>query len=347
MPVQIIRNDITKMEVDAIVNPSNRTLTMSDGLNGRILQKAGEQIINDCLSLGGCSVGEAKITNAYALPAKYVIHTVGPEWKGGNYGEKTLLGSCYKKALKLADEYNCESIAFPLIASGAQGYPKDEALNIALNTVGQYLMDRNYDTDITVYIVVYDKEGFRLGSRLFPQIKSYIDDNYAIIYDRRRNSKRSSRVLSASHIDDDFAEDDCSAKMCSPQVAAQTAPSLEEQLSNLDESFSEMLIRKIDEKGIRNSDCYKKANIDRKLFSKIVNDKYYKPKKTTAVAFAVALELSLEETNELLKKAGYALSYSDKFDVIIRYVISNSNYRINDINVVLFEYDQPLLGSVS
>lgn len=329
MPIKIIRQDITKLECDAIVNAANNTLLGGGGVDGAIHRAAGKKLLEECRTLGGCKTGQAKITGAYNLPCKYVIHTVGPIWKNGNYGERALLTSCYKNSLELAKQYECKSVAFPLISSGAYGYPKDEALRVATDTISDFLLEN----EMLVYIVVFDKKAFSIGKKLFCDIQQYIDDNYAEQFANRRRGAFESTVM--------FEDIDYDAIPCAPSMQK---ASLDEMLLQIDESFSQMLLRKIDESGMTDSQCYKKANIDRKLFSKIKSNVNYKPSKTTAIAFAIALELSLDETRDFLMKAGYALSHSNKFDIIIEYFITNKNYNIFEINEALFEFDQCLLG---
>ncbi len=329
MPFKIVRNDITKMQVDAIVNAANNQLKDGGGVCGAIHKAAGKELLAECLTLGGCDTGEAKITKGYNLPSEYVIHTVGPVWQGGNNNEKELLASCYRKSLILAKENGCESIAFPLISAGIYGYPKGKAMRVAVDTISEFLMDNEMD----VYMVVFDKASFSISEKLFSDIKQYIDDNYAEEHqDRRRMFASVKTSLFKAPANEDMCMGTCDSI------------SLDDRIKELDESFSQMLLRKIDEKGIKDSECYKKANVDRKLFSKIRNDVHYKPSKPTAIAFAIALELSLDDTNELLKKAGFALSRSNKFDVIIEYFIEKGNYDIFEINEALFAFDQSLLG---
>ncbi|MBR3836033.1 MAG: O-acetyl-ADP-ribose deacetylase [Clostridia bacterium] len=331
MPFQIIRQDITRVECDAIVNAANKTLLGGGGVDGAIHKAAGEMLLEECRTLGGCDVGQAKITGGYNLPAKYVIHTVGPVWRGGFFREKEKLESCYRESLKLAKANGCESVAFPLISAGSYGYPKDKALKVAVDTIADFL----FENDMTVYLVVFDKNVYEISSRLFAEIKEYIDNNYV---DEHALLRRT-RYLNAGI----QSVDACMPTMC--DCASMPMSELDNELKNLDESFSQMLLRKIDEKGITDAECYKKANIDRKLFSKIRNDINYKPKKSTAIAFAVSLELSLDETEDLLRKAGYALSHSNKFDVIIEYFIKKKNYNIYEINETLFAFDLSLLGN--
>jgi len=333
MPLQIIRHDITKMEVDAVVNAANSSLLGGGGVDGCIHRGAGPGLLEECKTLGGCETGKAKITKGYNLPCKYVIHTVGPHYKDGNHNEKSLLESCYRSSLNIAAEYKCETIAFPLISSGIYGYPKAEALRVAIDTISEFLLDN----DMTVYIVVFDKNAYQISEKLFADITEYIDDFYV---DKHRNTYPDSR----RRIAEEFI---CDAEYSMPKLsygASFPYSSLEDVIEQIDESFSEMLLRKIDEKGLTDVQCYKKANIDRKLFSKIRSDKMYKPSKPTVLAFAISLELSLEETKDMLMKAGFALSHSNKFDLIIEYFISKGNYNIFEINEALFAFDQNLLG---
>ncbi|MBQ4601953.1 MAG: O-acetyl-ADP-ribose deacetylase [Clostridia bacterium] len=323
MPLHIIRNDIRNVECDAIVNAANSSLLGGGGVDGAIHRRAGKELLEECKKLGGCNVGEAKITNGYKLPCKYIIHTVGPVWQGGDRGEKALLEACYRNSLKLALEYGCESVAFPLISSGAYRYPKDKALRVATDIITEFLSEH----DMTVYIVIFDKKSFSISEKLFADIESFIDDVYAEEHSYKRN-----RVLG------EFTQSMPVAASCDRSIC------LEDMITEIDESFSQMLIRKIDEKGMTDSECYKKANVDRKLFSKIKNDINYHPKKTTAVAFSIALELDIDEAKELISKAGYSLTRSSKFDIIIEYFLLNKNYNIFEINETLFAFDQVLLG---
>ena len=323
MPLQMVRNDITTMKVDAIVNAAKNSLLGGGGVDGAIHRAAGPELLEECRTLGGCPTGQAKITKGYRLPASYVIHTVGPIWQGGNHGERELLISAYRSSLELALEYGCQTVAFPLISSGAYGYPKDQALKVAVDTIGDFLLCH----DMTVYLVIFDRAAYTIGGKLFSNIAAYIDDHYVDEHTQ-------------SHRDMSLEEVPMEA-----QLWCASAPlSLDEALGQLDESFSQMLLRKIDERGITDTQCYKKANIDRKLFSKIRSDVHYKPSKPTAMAFAIALELPLEEARELLQKAGFAFSHASKFDIIVEYFIAHQNYNIFEINEALFAFDQSLLG---
>ena len=473
MPLRFIRQDITKMDCDAIVNASNSALRPGGGVDAAIHAAAGPRLAAACRALGGCPTGEARLTRGYRLPCKYVIHTVGPVWQGGAQGEKALLEACYRNALALALRKRCKTVAFPLIASSAFGYPKDQALRVAVDCIGAFLLEH----EMTVYLVAFGSEDHRVGSRLFPDIESYIDDHYVQSH-RIGSRERASRVYmdtlpdgvtvsledaapgmtldaepdmlpdaepgmtpdvepgmtqnAAPGMLPDAAPDLSRSAPSVPQEetaralskdtgpalsreapfalqgraapaflppqmgasraagrpaaaklkaavrpgvsAAPPAPSparpekpaarpnrpapppglsaaepeaaaLRDALRQMDESFQQMLLRKIDEKGMTDAQCYKKANVDRKLFSKIRRDVHYKPSKPTAIAFAIALELPLPESQELLMKAGYALSHSSKFDIIIEYFIQRGNYNIFEINEALFAYDQSLLGA--
>ncbi len=335
MPLQIVRNDITKMPVDAIVNAANSSLLGGGGVDGCIHRAAGPKLLAECHTLGGCQTGDAKITNAYDLPCNYVIHAVGPIWRGGQFHERELLTSCYENSLALAKEKHCETIAFPLISSGIYGYPKAQALKVAIDAISAFLMEN----DMTVYIVIFDKAAYRISSKLFSDIASYIDDHYV-----ETHINKTSEVMRRQK---QFWEMDLCESISLPapsNVPLSKAATLEDALQQMDESFSEMLLRKIDESGMTDSQCYKKANIDRKLFSKIKNDKYYKPSKPTVLAFALALELPFPEIQDMLMKAGFALSHSSKFDVIVEYFILKQNYSIYEINEALFAFDQSLIG---
>ena len=337
MPLKIVRNDITKMKADAIVNAANESLLGGGGVDGAIHRAAGTGLLSECRTLGGCKTGKAKITGGYNLPAKYVIHTVGPIYNDGKHGEKALLESCYRETLALAKENQCETVAFPLISSGVYGYPKDQALEVAIDVISSFLLEN----EMTVYIVIFDKAAYQISEKLFSDIAEYIDDNYAdehTNYSRKRTNAQKATFVRRHEDDIELLETCC-------QEAITADDDLNAKLKQLDESFSQMLLRKIDEKGMTDAECYKKANIDRKLFSKIRSDPGYKPSKPTALAFAISLELSLPETEDMLRKAGFALSHSNKFDIIIEYFISRGNYNIFEINEALFAFDQSLLGA--
>ena len=349
MPLQIVRNDITKMKVDAIVNAANESLLGGGGVDGSIHQAAGPELLAECRTLHGCRPGDAKITGAYRLPCQYVIHTVGPRWHGGLQRDRETLVSCYRSALSLAQEHGCESAAFPLISSGAFGYPKDQALRVAVDTIGEFLLHH----DMTVYLVVFDRKSYQISSRLFSDIAACIDDQYVARQPYRRPNRgddepriqyslRDERDASEERIRNWLGEADGAPRT---PWAVREPLSLDDALKRLDESFSEMLLRKIRESGMTDAACYKKANIDRKLFSKIKNDKHYQPSKPTAIAFCLALELPMGEMRDLLSKAGYAMTHASKFDIIVEYFVRRGNYNVFEINEALFAFDQSLIGA--
>lgn len=320
MPFTIIRQDITKMKVDAVVNAANTDLQMGGGVCGAIFHAAGAGKLQDaCNKVAPIKTGEAAITPGFSLPAKYVIHAAGPVYHHWSKEQsEKYLRSAYTSALKIASENKCDSIAFPLISSGIYGYPKAEALAVATSAITDYLSEH----DLDVYLAVFDKSSFVVSEQLMGEVESYIDEYYVDTHHIKRSRA-----------------DDISL------LAAPAGSSIDDVMEGLDEPFADALLRLIDRKGKTDVEVYKKANIDRKLFSKIRSIKGYTPKKQTILALAISLELSLEETDDLLKRAGYALSHAVKFDVIIEYFIINRKYDIFEINEILFKYDQPLLGS--
>lgn len=328
MPFYMIRGDITKLQVDAIVNAANNSLLGGGGVDGAIHRAAGPKLLEECRTLGGCETGQAKLTGGYNLPAKYVIHTVGPIWRGGNRGERELLVSCYRNSLELASKEGCKTLAFPLISAGVYGYPKDQAAQVAVEIIQSFLLTH----DVSVTLVLFDRDAATVSKSLFTDISSYIDAQF--IKEHADQGPECVRREVAFYRD--------AAK--GMPMSAGVPGSQKEALSHIDESFSQMLLRKIDAAGLTDAQCYKKANIDLKFFSKIRNDPHYRPSKPTALAFAIALELDLNETQELLRKAGFTLSHSQKPDIIVEYFILHGNYDIFQINQALFAFDQSLLG---
>lgn len=339
MPLEIVRNDITKMSVDAIVNAANPSLLGGGGVDGAIHRAAGPRLLQACRALHGCRTGEAKITPGFDLPCRYVIHTVGPVWQDGQHGEPALLSACYKSALALAEAHGCESVAFPLISAGAYGYPKAQAIRVAMDAISGFLLEH----EMTVYLVVYTRDAFEISGRLFADIAAYIDDVYVDAHreTRREAQRRCAQDMRSMRFAPEAAPFPYSAA-CMPEMKEDA---LDDRLSRLDEGFSQMLLRKIDEKHMTDAACYKKANIDRRLFHKIKNNPDYRPEKTTVLAFAIALELPLEETKDMLMKAGFALSHASKFDIIVEYFIERGNYNVFEINEALFAFDQSLIGA--
>ncbi len=347
MPLFIVENDITRMECDAIVNAANRSLLGGGGVDGAIHAAAGPELLAECRTLGGCETGGAKITGGYLLPAKRVIHTVGPVWRGGANGEEDLLRSCYRRSLALAEENGCETVAFPLISAGAYGYPKRAAFEVAVDEITAFLRG----SEMTVYIVVYRREEALFDEETTASLTEALRDSekpadsaLPRAREKRLFSPLAKRAVPRRRETEEYCDSVAGRFAMLAEPCGSAAPELENQLRDLDESFSQSLLRRIDEKGMTDVECYKRANVDRKLFSKIRGDAGYRPSKQTAVAFAIALRLSRAETDDLLMKAGFALSRSSKFDVIISYFIARCDYDVNRVNEALFAFDQPLLG---
>lgn len=396
MPFEIVRNDIVNMQVDAIVNTANPRPRIGSGTDAAIHGKAGPMLLAARKLIGAMEPGEARITPGFQLPARYVIHTVGPIWKDGTRGEAEQLRRCYGNSLQLARKHRLRSVAFPLISTGNYGFPKPLALEIAVQTIREFLQDH----EMHVYLVVFDRSSYELSSHLTNRIRSYIDECYA----REAAAKEygfsardayedlcAAMPISAGAVNapapweeapeedlcfgaledtsgEDFSEDIPEPRpMRRDKCAEEPAPSprkapvrrpepkrsasvfdlgeLKKKLDAVDTGFSERLLQLIDETGKSDADIYKKANIDRKLFSKIRKNPHYKPSKATALAFAIALELDLAGTKDLISRAGYALSESSTFDIIVEYFIVHGHYDVIEINMTLFEFDQPLLGA--
>ena len=345
MPLQIIRQDITKMCVDAIVNTTNEEMVGYSGVDLAVHEGAGPLLDTECAKLAPLGLGTAKITKGYNLDAKYIIHTSGPVWHGGLVGESIILKSCYIESLKLAVANGCSSVAFPLISSGTYGYPKDQVLKFAIQVITEFL----FDHEMMVYICVFDRTSYEFSKKLFSEISEVIDDDY--VEDCKNEEFADLRTFETTIFADEMCREECidvSPKMmapCKAEMSSVAGKSLHEYMKAMDKSFAYKLFDLIDERGMTDVECYKKANVDKKTFSKIkCNPQTYKPSKQTAVAFAIALKLNLDETQELLASAGLTLSRSFTFDKIIRYFIQKEVYDIFEINEALFEFDQVLLG---
>lgn len=332
MPFTIVRQDITRMHVDAIVNAANTELRMGGGVCGAIFQAAGASVLQAaCAKAAPIPTGGAALTPGFNLPAKYIIHAAGPVYSPQNAAQsERLLRSAYLESLRLALRHRCVSIAFPLISSGIYGYPKEDALRVATAAIGDFLMQHDMD----VYLAIFDKASFVISRKLAGAVESYIDENYVF----------SHQILRRGLLEVEREALEAAAPL--PMAASSGIPGeLDRLMDNLGEPFHVALLKLIDAKGKTDVEVYKRANIDRKLFSKIRKGKGYLPGKRTVLALAIALQLTLRETDELLERAGYALSHSQKFDVIVEYFIVSGQYDIFRINEVLFQYDLPLLGS--
>lgn len=330
MPLQIIRQDITKIECDAVVNPTNVFLEPDGGTDLAIHQAAGPELYEFCKALEMCETGHAKISPAFRLPCKYVIHTVGPKWEIDENAE-TLLVSCYNECLKIAHKNNCESIAFPLISSGLYGFPKDKVLKIAINTISSFL----FDNEMMIYLVVFDKKAYEFSQKIFTDIKEYIDDRYYLAHSD--NAEDIDYILNNAELQQNEKSDSVSEK-------SKNSKSIEDYI-RLDKKFAYKLYDLIELKNMSTVECYKKANVSKQTWHKIETDKTYKPNKKTVISFAIALRLTIEETQMLLKTVGFVLSESNLFDVIIMYCIENSIYDVFEIDSILFKYDQETLFS--
>ena len=338
MPFEIVRNDIVNMQVDAVVNTANPNPVIGSGVDSGIHKKAGHELLVARQKIGCIDVGDAAITPGFDLDARYVIHTVGPVWKDGSHREEQILSSCYRNSLTLAKEHGCESIAFPLIATGNYRFPKPLALQIAVREISTFLLEN----EMQVYLVVFGKEAFALSEKLFKSVSSYIDENYIrskTLDEYGTESMYGSRLETRR-----IREQECSDMFVGAAIPIDS-DDWGQLLKGLDAGFSETLLQLIDRTGKKDSEIYKKANVDRKLFSKIRNNMDYRPSKTTALAFAFALELDVDETKDFISRAGFALSHSSKFDVIVEYFLVNRNYNVFELNEVLFAFDQPLIGA--
>ena len=359
MPFEIVRNDIVNMQVDVIVNTVSRKPGIGYGVDAGIHKKAGPELLSAREQVGFIEVGHAAITPGFALDAQYVIHTVGPVWRDGNHHEERLLRECYENALMLAAEHHCESIAFPLLSAGNNGFPKHLALQTAINAISSFLMEH----EMQIYLVVFNRNAVALSKKLFHSVQSYIDENYILnksLDEYGISNKRGVRGDEVEKIQRELRKrrltrrelmlaEECEDRATVPiafSIATSTEDrNLDELLQKTDAGFSETLLKLIDRMGKTDVEVYKKANVDRKLFSKIRNNPAYKPSKATALAFAIALELNLDETKDLIGRAGYALTRSSKFDIIIEFFITHHNYNVFEINEALFAFDQSLLGA--
>lgn len=407
MPFKMIRDDITRVRADAIVNSANPEPCFASGIDAAVYKTAGvAELLEERKRIGRIAPGEVAVTAAFQLPAKYIIHTVGSAWIDGNHGEFAILRSCYRESLRLADQLGCESIALPLIATGVYGFPKDRALDVALSMIREHLED----SDLEVTLVVFGEESYQIASGLTEQIEEYIDEHYVAVRRQEaysasigepgvqeehdaltgepwrqeaysasidepwkpegaysasirkrgkkvRASERRRKLSAWKRKADGVSPDeirppevmDVIVELPEEVTAADAVPkpvmlSLEDAVNNLGESFQARLLRMIDERGMTDPEVYKRANIDRKLFSKIRCSENYIPKKKTIVALAIALRLDLEDTGNLLASAGLMLTNNSKADIIVSFCLENEIYDIFEVNALLFQFHQPILG---
>ena len=326
MPLVIIRNDITKVVADAIVNTANPNPTVGSGTDSAIYKAAGEKkLLAERVKIGDLASGDVAVTPAFKLDAKYIIHTVGPRWKDGKHGEFDILRSCYRKSLEKARELGCKSIAFPLIATGEYGFPKDEALNIALSTIQSFLIEHN----MKVYLVVFDRKALQLSQNLMDNIREYVDDNYvdesAIANSRRRYHNR--REI----------EENVQTPSCTTDIASMVA--------GVDKTFQERLFEIIAERGLTGPQVDTNY-VSTQVYSKLQSDMEYIPNKYTTIALCLSLHLNVYETLDLIGRAGWTLSPSSKADLIVKACIINKEYNIVKINLILDEYGCPELKCI-
>lgn len=363
MPLLFKRGDVLSIECDAIVVPINNSMSVRTDDNGvfsKVCSLANRELEKELAKSGGCETGKAKIFDSFGLDCKHLIFTAGPRWKGGDYNETEFLRSCYKESFALALSSGCGSVAFPIISSGNYGMSKDIAIRIAISTLKKLVAEN----DLTVYLTFYDDEAYLMGEKIIPKALEriiegdlYYDVRYfgapvrASIEPKKEAKKELKKAEDVSFSQSALSRPRDKSKYPKAGFIAYdielpfSEEDIEQKLKERDESFSDMIVRKLNEKDMKNSECYKRANVTKQLFSKIISNAQYKTTKPTALAFAVALKLDINETEELLRKAGYALSSSYDFDVIVEYFIRRKQYDIFIINEVLFKYDQPLLGS--
>ena len=355
MPFEIVKNDITRMRVDAIVNAANNSLLGGGGVDGAIHRAAGEQLLEECRSLGGCETGEAKLTRGYNLPCRYVVHTVGPIWRGGGEGEPALLASCYRNSLAIAHSKGCDSVAFPLISAGAFGYPRALAFQVAVEEITRFLQQ----ADMMVYLVAYNRGDIEPAGGLLDEVSAYIDDVYVQErYDFDRNARRIQYLRDGAprgtpdpgslfrrpHREDNARNETVFSEANVERLTAAQSEAQDVDQGRSSETFAEMVARKLEEKGMSDGECIRRANVDRRLFGKVRNNSGYRPGKQTALAFAMALELPLDEARELVTKAGYALTHGSRRDVAVEYCVTTGRYDVTALNAVLFRLDLQPLG---
>ncbi len=334
MALKIIRNDITKMSTDAIVNTANNQVMVGTGCDRAVYEATGyDKLLSyRAEQIGRVEEGEVFITPGFDLPAKFIIHAVSPRFKGGDSGEEEKLRSCYRKSLRLAKEHNIKSIAFPLIATGGFEYPKEKGIRIALDEINDFLLSN----EMMVYLVVFDEKSTALGERLYPDLKVYIDKNYV----RERQVKEYKKTATfmpaaAATIGLPFS--------LASMFDEQHEKKLKERVSHISDSFSEYFLHILESRHMKSSDVYNRACVNKRTFSKIRTNRDYHPDKATVLCLCVGACLNLDESKDLMARAGYALSPGDKRDVIFSYFIENEIYDVIGIDMVMEEYGLPAI----
>ncbi len=342
MPFEIVRNDITNMQVDAIVNAASHLPRVNAGVDSAIHKKAGPSLLIARKEIGIIQPGTAAITPAFDLDAEFVIHAATPTWVDGLHGEVELLRQAYHACLNLAVNHNCDSVAFPLLASGNHGFPKSKALQVAIGAFSEFLMEH----EIQIYLVVFGKDSLKLSEKLVQNVRCYIDENYVTGYEFETYGGATEKYRRERYPMQRMPDiEACMVASCEPMPCEKSLLSLDDFIKEKDTGFAETLLNLIKTKGLKNSAVYKKANISKQHFSKIINDPNAKPSKPAAIALALALELDLDGTKDLIGRAGYALTNSSTFDLIIRYFIEHKQFNVIEINIALYEFDQSLLGA--
>lgn len=344
MPLKIIRNDITKMQVDAIVNTANEAPIYATGVDYAVYKAAGEEeLLEARKQIRYMEEGQVAITDGYNLPAKYIIHAVSPFYLDGESGEEEKLRRCYRESLKLAYKNNCQSIAFPLIATGGFRYPKEEGMRIAIDEINAFLLTHN----MLIYLVVFDTVSTKLGMNLYPDLKAYIDHNYVC---EKREEEYGNRYFGSVQKNAPGFDDtpmypsapiiDCTAMDDDEydEYIEEKENALKERIKHMSDTFQEYLFYLMKIKGLSNVDVYKRAIIDKRQFSKIKNNPEYHPDKATALRLCIGAMLNLDETKDLLARAGYALSPCDKRDIIFSYFIEKEIYDAMEIAITLEEH---------
>ena len=393
MSLKIIRNDITKMNTEAIVNTANEKPTVGSGCDTAVYNAAGyDELLNYRKEkIGFVKEGDAFITPGFNLSAKYIIHAVSPRFAGEEETEK-LVRSCYKKSLELAKENNIKSIAFPLIATGSYGFPKEAGLRVALDEINKFLLK----DDMEVYIVVFDPESTTLSAKISAKLEEYIDENYVeektgeeYLHGYRidtlyagsslrsetsgkpkggreklskkdfspikigRKSKDASPSFEEEEVCDEspiyvdsmmmLAEEDGEAEPFIDEYGLTPAATeaLKKRLEHLSDTFSQYLMFLVEDKGLKAPEVYTGACVDKRTYSKIKKNIHYHPDKKTALCLCIGARLNIDQTKDLLAKAGYALSNSDMTDVIFQFFIENEIYSIVDLDIILEEHGLP------
>lgn len=412
MPFKIVRNDITKMGTEAIVNTANEYPAAGPGCDRAVYEAAGYEklLAYRKEKIGYALEGSVFITPGFDLRAKYIIHAVSPYYINGSLGEEKLLRECYRKSLLLASEYGIRSIAFPLISTGGFGYPKEEGMRIAVDEIHAFLLSH----DMMICLVVFDEKATQMGRNIYPDLEAYIDSHY--VEEKREEEYGYAESASPDFYEDSeeesFPPENLSSEEHSivfasrerrpenvPETAWESRPGerkskerrpgknflgsarretdirpgssqggreslykpsyrlseedsleelkrkLSERMSHIDDTFSEYLLYLIGKNGMKNSDVYNRAIVDKKVFSKIKNNPDYHPQKRTALCLCIGAKLNLDESRDLLARAGYALSPCDKTDIIFSYFIENEIYDMIELDIQLEEYGLPCIIS--